>query len=58
VARMGGRETCIDRRGNLKERGHLEDQGVDRVNTDTVLKETGYRGVVWIRLAQGRDKRQ
>jgi hypothetical protein len=41
---------------SLKERGHLEDLGVDRRdNIKISLKKIGYEGVDWINMAQDRD---
>jgi hypothetical protein len=40
--------------GNPKEKGHLEDQGVDGIRMD--LRETGWGSVYWIQLAQDRDR--
>jgi alpha-glucosidase (family GH31 glycosyl hydrolase) len=37
-----------------KERDHLEDQGVDGIRMD--VWETGCGSVVWIQLAQDRDR--
>jgi hypothetical protein len=39
--------------GNLKERGHLEDPGIDNIKMD--LQELGC-GEDWIDLAQDRDR--
>ena len=39
--------------GNLKERGHEEDIGVDRmIKSNTVLQKNGLILVYWINLAQ------
>jgi hypothetical protein len=40
---------------SLKERDHLEDQGIDGNGILMDLGETGWRGVDWICLAQERD---
>jgi hypothetical protein len=37
-----------------KETDHLEDQGVDGIRMD--LREIGWKGVDWIRMAQERDR--
>jgi len=56
VARMGRGEVytgfwC----GNLRERDHLEDPGLDgRINTHMDLHEVGCDGMDWIDLAQDR----
>jgi len=45
--------------GNLGERDHLGDPGVDgRNNFKMDLKEVGWRGMDWIELAQDRDNWQ
>jgi hypothetical protein len=42
--------------GNSRERDHLEDLGVDGSKYKLVLKDRGWEGVDWIRLAQDRNK--
>jgi hypothetical protein len=39
---------------NLKERGHLEDLGIDGGYTDH--KAAGWYGVDWMHLTQGKDQ--
>jgi alpha-glucosidase (family GH31 glycosyl hydrolase) len=39
---------------SLKEKDHLEDQGIDGIKLD--LREIGWGGVEWIHLAQDRDR--
>ena len=41
--------------GNLRERDHLGDPGVDGRNIKMDLEEVGCGGVDWIELAQDRD---
>jgi len=44
--------------GNVKEREHFEDPGIDvRIILKEILK-IGQKGVEWIQLAQDRDKWQ
>jgi hypothetical protein len=44
-------------RENMKERDHLEDRGVDgRMGILMDIRETGWRGVEWIHLAQDRGR--
>jgi hypothetical protein len=45
-------EGCI--RGNVRERDHLEDPGIDELD----LQELGSGGKDWINLAQDRDRWQ
>jgi hypothetical protein len=54
VACMGSREACTGFWwGNLRERGHWGDPGVDdRLD----LQEVGCGGMDWIELAQERDR--
>jgi hypothetical protein len=55
VARMGeGRNLYRVLVGKLEGKDHLKDQGVDGIKMD--LRETGWRGVEWIHLAQDRDR--
>ena len=42
--------------GNLRERDQLEDPVVDGVNIKMDLQEVGFGGMVWIDLAQDRNK--
>jgi len=45
--------------GNLRERDHLEDKGVDgRIILRMDLQEVGWGGMDWIDLAQDRDRWQ
>jgi len=45
--------------GNLKERDHLEDQGVDmRIILRWIFRKWDGGGMDWIDLAQGRDRWQ
>ena len=43
--------------GYLKERGHLEDLGIDGILLKWDLQEVEWEGVSWIDLAQDRDRR-
>jgi len=43
-------------RGNLTERVHLEDPGVDEDNSKMGLQEVECRAMDWIELAQDRDR--
>jgi hypothetical protein len=45
-----------DRRGDLGEKGHLEDPSVDGDNIKIELEEVGCGGMDWIDLAQDRDR--
>ena len=42
--------------GNLKERDHLKDLGVDSIKIDPI--DTGWEGVDWTYVAQDRNKCQ
>ena len=44
--------------GNLKERDHLEDSGIDGriINNKMNLQEVGCEGMDWIELAQDRNR--
>ena len=45
--------------GNLRERGHLEDLGIDcRVILRWIFQEVRWGGMVWIGLSQDRDRRR
>jgi hypothetical protein len=45
--------------GNLKERDHLEDMGIEgRVILNCILKEIGWQTMGYIYVIQGRDKLQ
>jgi hypothetical protein len=42
--------------GNLRERDHLGDLGLDKDNIRTDLQEVGYGGMEWIDLYQDTDR--
>jgi hypothetical protein len=42
--------------GNLRERDHLEDPGIDEDTIKLDLQEVGCGGMDWIDLAQDRDR--
>jgi hypothetical protein len=43
--------------GNLRERNHLEDPGIDgRIISRCTFRKWDVRGMDWIELAQDRDK--
>jgi hypothetical protein len=42
--------------GNLRERDHLEDPGLDGSNIKVDLHDVGFGGMDWIDLAQDRDR--
>jgi hypothetical protein len=43
--------------GNLRERDHLEDAGINgRINIKMYLREVGGGGIDWMELAQDRDR--
>jgi len=43
--------------GNVRERDHLEDPGLNgRINIRVDLQAVGCGGMDWIKLAQGRDR--
>ena len=45
--------------GDLRERGHLEDLGIDcRVILRWIFQEVRWGGMVWIGLSQDRDRRR
>jgi hypothetical protein len=57
VARMGRGEAYTGFWwGNLRERDHLEDLGIDGVDIKLELKEVGCGGMDSIELAQGTDR--
>jgi len=45
-----------DRKGDLSEKGHLEDPGVDGDNIKMELEEVGLGNMDWIDLAQDSDR--
>ena len=48
---------CIpDLVGDVRERDHLEDQGVDRGNIDVDIQEVGWGGLGWIDVAADRER--
>ena len=43
--------------GNLRERDHLEDAGIDgKIILRWLFRIVGFRGMDWIELAQDRDR--
>ena len=59
VARMGGEEKCIQCfvGGNLRERDHVEDPGVDRrIILGWIFRKWDVGGMDWIDLARDRDR--
>jgi hypothetical protein len=57
VARMGRRIMYVEFWLEIqKERGHLEDQDVVRINNKIDLREIGWCGMAWIDLAQDRKQ--
>jgi hypothetical protein len=57
VAHTGRGEACTGIWwGNLRERDHLDDPGVEEDNITMDLQEVGNGGIEWIKLAQDRDR--
>jgi hypothetical protein len=53
---MHGRNVHSVLVGKPKGKNHLQDQGIDgRIESKMDLRETGWRDVEWIHLAQDRD---
>jgi hypothetical protein len=56
VVRMGGEDYTGFWWGNLRERNHLGDPGVDGRILRWIIRKWDVRGMDWIELAQDRDR--